>query len=332
MWNKRIFYASFGLQQALCFMPACTRHPVQTLVPTFFTNRRVPFLGRFLSFGMGTAGDIEAQDLEEKLYEIAKRLKLEIFDLDEGIFGFDSQDPVYALEVAHTEISLSVTDPSLGLILTEMAGNKDGRGLVLVSEVTGNAAAAQPSIQVGDVLIGLRTTDGKVRERVTGLNYDLTVEGIGIVKEAAMAVDGVICIELNRLVKRSAIQVELVLPDGSVTKVPALAGENLRRLMLRKGVRIYDSKTKRFDMPYATGDCAGEGLCGTCLVAVDKGKDLLSAKEGVEEMITRGRPLSWRASCRTVIGPNNEGGVIRVRVQPQSEFEDELDPGVRSIE
>ena len=84
-------------------------------------------------------------------------------------------------------------------------------------------------------------------------------------------------------------------------------------------------------MPFSTGDCAGEGLCGTCLVAVDQGADLLNPKEGVEDMITRGRPLSWRASCRAVVGPNNEGGTIRLRVQPQTGFEDEINPGVKSI-
>ena len=273
--------------------------------------------------------DITAVD--RKLYEIAKRLKLEIFDLDEGIFGFDSQDPVYGLEVIQTELTLTTADDSLGLVLTEMAGNADGRGLVLISDVTGNAARALPSIQVGDVVTGVRTSDGRVRERTTGLNYDLTVQAIGAVKEAAMQGDGIMHLELNRLVKRATIQVDVVEPDDSVITIDALAGENLRRLLIRKDVRLYNRKTKRYDMPFATGDCAGEGLCGTCLVAVEQGSNLMSPKEGVEEMITRGRPLSWRASCRTVVGPNNEGGKIRVRVQPQTQFKDELDPGVKSI-
>eukprot|EP00977_Amphora_coffeiformis_P001414 scaffold287_cov173-Amphora_coffeaeformis.AAC.28 len=264
--------------------------------------------------------DVEITD--EKLYEIARRLKLEIFDLEEGIFGFDSQDPYFGhlltffltpqsgetpgLEVIQTEIPLSSENPSLGLVLTEMAGNKDGRGLVLVSEVTGNAKNARSSpILVGDVITGVRTSDGSLRERTTGLNYDRTVEAVGDVKEAALKGDGTLHLELNR--------------------------ENLRRLLLRKDIRLYNRKTKRFDMPYATGDCAGEGLCGTCLVAVNEGMDLLNPKDGAEELITRGRPLSWRASCRTVVGSNNEGGTIQVRVQPQSDFEDELNPRVKSV-
>jgi len=64
---------------------------------------------------------------------------------------------------------------------------------------------------------------------------------------------------------------------------------------------------------------------------VGEGVDLLNPKDGAEELITRGRPLSWRASCRAVVGSNNEGGTIQLRVQPQSNFEDELNPGVKSV-
>lgn len=32
--------------------------------------------------------------------------------------------------------------------------------------------------------------------------------------------------------------------------------------------KVYDPKTLRFDQPYATGNCAGEGTCGTCFVEV----------------------------------------------------------------
>ena len=311
-----LFLKVFVLRQVLSFVPS-TR-----------------LLGRdrvLRSSGASTDSE-EVETTDAKLYEIARRLKLEVFDLDEGIFGFESKDPVYGLEVIQTEIPVSSENPSLGLVLTEMAGNKDGRGLVLVSEVTGNAEKAQPSrIIVGDVITGVRTSDGSVRERTTGLNYDRTVEAIGDVKDAALQVDGTLHLELNRLVKRATIQVQVIQPDEKVTTIQALAGENLRRLLLRKDIRLYNRKTKRFDMPFAEGDCQGEGLCGTCLIAVDEGSDILSPKGGAEELITRGRPLSWRASCRAVVGPKNEGGTLRVRVQPQSDFEDELNPGVKSV-
>jgi ferredoxin len=265
-------------------------------------------------------------DVDGQLLEIAKRLKLEVFDLDEGIFGFDSQDHRYGIEVVKINIE---TEDGLGLVLTEMAGNADGRGLVLVSEVSGNAAKASPSIEVGDVITGVIAGDD-FRERTTGLNYDRTVEAIGRAKEEST--DGTLMLELNRLVKRAEILVDVENGDtGEVQTIQALAGENLRRLILRKGIKMYDYKTKRFDMPFAQGDCAGEGLCGTCLVNVKEGQENLSPKDKMEEMVTKGRPSRWRASCRVVVGADNRPGRLRITTKPQSQCEEELNPGVKKI-
>lgn len=133
----------------------------------------------------------------------------------------------------------------LGLVLTEMAGSSDGRGLVLVSEVCGNAAKAVPKIEVGDVISGLFT--GDFRERTTELNYDLLVEAIGRAKDAS--IDGTLTLELDRLVKRAPVIVEVEDGDtGEVQTIQALAGDNLRRLLLGHQIKLYDYKTKRFDM------------------------------------------------------------------------------------
>ena len=176
------------------------------------------------------------------------------------------------------------------------------------------------------------SSSSDTRERLTGLNYDLTVEAIGRIKSTAIQMgEKYISIEANRLVERAPIVVEVEHGDGTVMTIDALAGENLRRLLQRRGVNIYNKDTKRFDMPYATGDCAGEGLCGTCLVKVNQGMDLLSPKENVEMMITKGRPISWRASCRTVVGADNVPGTIQIQTQPQNNFDDEIDPGVREL-
>lgn len=266
-------------------------------------------------------------DVDQQLLDIAQRLKLEVFDLDQGIYGFDSKDNRFGLEVIKTDVSCR---DGLGLVLTEMAGDRDGRGLVLVSSVAGNAAKANPAIQVGDVITGVRTTDNSYRGRTTGLNYDRTVEVIGEAKEASQ--DGVITLELNRLVARAKIVIQVEDGSGVTLKtIDALAGENLRHLLLRKGIKLYDPGTRRFDIPYATGDCAGEGLCGTCLVAVKEGVELLNPMSAQEKLITKGRPLSWRASCRAVVGADNKPGTLRIRIKPQSDYPDELDPGVRSL-
>ena len=48
-------------------------------------------------------------------------------------------------------------------------------------------------------------------------------------------------------------------------------GANLRRALNSNNLRIYDDRTYRFDSPYETGNCGGDGTCGTCAVAVLSG-------------------------------------------------------------
>lgn len=300
--------------------------PTGAFLSPHLTRATAHLIKKTTTTQLSVSGDRIEQDVDELLYDLAHKLKLEVFDLDDGIFGFESQDHRYGLEVVKTDIH--DVDQGLGLVLTEMAGNPDGRGLVLVSEVSGNAAKAHPAIHVGDAITGVFA--GPFRGRTTGLNYERTVEVITAAKEAA--VDGKITLELNRLVERAKIKVEVLDAMGHITKtIDALAGENLRRLLLRQGIKLYDNKTKRFDMPYSTGDCAGEGICGTCLVDVKEGADLLNPKDATEHFITKQRPGSWRAACRAVVGAENKPGTIRVCLHPQSLYDDELNPGVKSV-
>jgi len=179
---------------------------------------------------------------------------------------------------------------------------------------------------VGDALVGIRAVDGSsLQRRLTALDYDATFEAI---REVVASTDRIV-VEANRVVKRAAVTVEYAV-DGDPTSagtLSALAGDNLRKLLLREDVKLYDPKTKRYDQPYARGDCAGEGICGTCLVAVEQGAAALSPKDATERLITQRRPLSWRAACRCVVGADNQDAVVRVRLRPQSAFADELDPG-----
>lgn len=112
---------------------------------------------------------------------------------------------------------------------------------------------------------------------------------------------------------------------------------------------VYDKTTKRFDQPYVTGNCAGkrriagepekwssvflivplflvcsgEGICGTCLVQVLSGKELLNKPDGVEQMvIDKWKGATWRLSCRTIVGATNQAGVVRFKVTPQKGFTD----------
>lgn len=48
-------------------------------------------------------------------------------------------------------------------------------------------------------------------------------------------------------------------------------GANLRTALNSQNIKMYDDRTARFDSPFQTGNCGGDGTCGTCVVAVLSG-------------------------------------------------------------
>lgn len=48
-------------------------------------------------------------------------------------------------------------------------------------------------------------------------------------------------------------------------------GANLRTALNSQNIKMYDDRTYRFDSPFQTGNCGGDGTCGTCVVAVLSG-------------------------------------------------------------
>eukprot|EP00636_Phaeomonas_parva_P018050 CAMPEP_0118888348 /NCGR_PEP_ID=MMETSP1163-20130328/25674_1 /TAXON_ID=124430 /ORGANISM="Phaeomonas parva, Strain CCMP2877" /LENGTH=330 /DNA_ID=CAMNT_0006826911 /DNA_START=140 /DNA_END=1134 /DNA_ORIENTATION=- len=259
------------------------------------------------------------------LEEIAGRFTIQVFDMDDGVFGLSSVDPAYGLEVVKTSVSRS---PSLGITLNEMVDANDFNGekaIVLIGGLDGNAAAEGVNLQVGDAITAIGVP-GELKS-VEGRDYDYIIDTILGVDPEADEVTFVV----NRLVKRATITVNYEFLNGERGTVEAPAGSNLRGVFMQEGLKLYDERTRRFDMPYATGDCAGEGLCGTCLVNVVRGGELLTPKDRNEELITKGRPLAWRAACRVYVGADNDAGTLEVQLQPQGRFDDELEPAVKSV-
>jgi len=68
-----------------------------------------------------------------------------------------------------------------------------------------------------------------------------------------------------------------------------------------------------------------------CLVKVNEGAASLSPKDPTESLITKGRPVTWRAACRCVVGADNTPATINIDLTPQSQFSDELAPPVKSV-
>lgn len=110
-------------------------------------------------------------------------------------------------------------------------------------------------------------------------------------------------VKVKRLIKRAEIVVQIYGPsDEYVMNVTALSGYgvNLRTALNSYSIKLYDERTARFDSPYQTGNCGGEGTCGTCIVAVTQGANLLNERVRVENaaLDNQGAPPSWRWSCR----------------------------------
>lgn len=214
---------------------------------------------------------------------MAHKLKLQVYDTTTGVYGFDSRDRLYGMENARVTLPVSPEEP-LGLELTELAHateSGDERGLTLVSGVFGFAKASG-NIKIGDTVIGVFAGDD-YKESTTALNYDATMDVLMEAKQ--YAVDNnldTIDLELNRLVKREPVKViiEEDWRDGhgsapTSTEIDALAGDNLRLLLMHKHLKVYDDRTVRLDT-LGTGNCGGEGICGTCLVEVLEGAEHLN--------------------------------------------------------
>lgn len=86
--------------------------------------------------------------------------------------------------------------------------------------------------------------------------------------------------------------------------------KNLRRAML-------DAKVPLYDMYGSLMNCGGGGSCGTCLVDIKEGGELLSEKTSAEDKFLKKRPETWRLACQTIVGDKTNAGTIVVRTMPQ---------------
>ncbi|CAM9230721.1 unnamed protein product [Discosporangium mesarthrocarpum] len=247
---------------------------------------------------------------------VYKRLKMEVQGLDDGVVGLESRDAEYGVEVIKVRLP---REPTLGMELVEVARGTDGRGLVLVGGLSpGGNAEASGKIEVGDTLSWVGVEPNRMT-RVEALDWDNTIGALG-----SYTGESEITLVSKRLVKRETLDVVFELPDGDST-MQILAGSNLRGEMIRAGIPVYDPSTKRYDQPYATGNCGGEGICGTCFVEIKDGVGLLSPADEEERLLmSKGNlPARWRLSCKTIVGMDNTPGVVRLKAVPQGEYRDE---------
>ncbi|TKY58181.1 Photosynthetic NDH subunit of subcomplex B 3 [Spatholobus suberectus] len=96
--------------------------------------------------------------------------------------------------------------------------------------------------------------------------------------------------------------------DGSypVEKAKAISGEKLlRNIMLDNKIELYATYGKLMN-------CGGGGSCGTCIVEIIEGKDLLNERTNTEVRYLKKKPESWRLACQTIVGNKENSGKVSV--------------------
>lgn len=209
----------------------------------------------------------------------------------------------------------------IGISLLETDRGKLNSGLVVIDEIfSGSNAEKTGGFKVGDVLVTISSLgDPATVSKLEGLNFDATLNELRKFSEYNEVV-----LTVKRPTKRKDIIVKMVGPDGEDAgsfTVLAGYGVNMRTALQVENMRMYDEDTARFDSPYQSGNCGGEGTCGTCMIAVLEGRELLNGKERVEEkvLMKQQRPGNYRWSCRVNIAPDvNVGGTVKIKLRPQS--------------
>jgi len=105
----------------------------------------------------------------------------------------------------------------------------------------------------------------------------------------------------------------VLLPDGTPDMHfrSACGGQRLRKIMLDSNVELYG--------PYARPllNCGGGGTCGTCMVEVLEGKELLNPRTDKEKKILKKKPKNWRLACQTTVGKPDSRGAVVIQQLPE---------------
>ncbi|KAK8921064.1 hypothetical protein KSP39_PZI019902 [Platanthera zijinensis] len=116
---------------------------------------------------------------------------------------------------------------------------------------------------------------------------------------------------------KSIIELEFIGPkpeaDGAyrVDRASASSGEKLlRNIMIDNKIQLYAAYGKVMN-------CGGGGSCGTCIVEIVNGKDLLNERTDTEKKYLKKKPETWRLACQTVVGDERNSGKIVVQRLPQ---------------
>lgn len=100
--------------------------------------------------------------------------------------------------------------------------------------------------------------------------------------------------------------------DGEPKEETSVASgeKNLRKFMLEKKIKLYGAWGTMMN-------CGGGGNCGTCVVQVKTGAELLSGRTEIEEKKLEKNPPDWRLACQTIVGDRSNSGQVVIQRLPQ---------------
>lgn len=264
-------------------------------------------------------------NMEDASEEWTANLVAESVMLAEGIYlGAKTFKVNFADTVKVSDIP-RIPGQGLGIELLELAGGRDdGVGITMVSGLVEGGTCEGSGLLPGDsiVKIAVKRTgqdDEIVSIDTECLNWDATVEAIGSLPSPPATGEGEnLVFTVKRLRRKPKVLVRFQYPPDQGeedTTIELFSGENLRRAMLTRGIKLNDPLSTRFDSG-GRGDCGAEGTCGTCAVAISEGMDLLNKPGFTEQGMLKPNPR-YRMACRAIVGYGMKEGSITVKVNPR---------------
>eukprot|EP00521_Asterionellopsis_glacialis_P015349 CAMPEP_0195300376 /NCGR_PEP_ID=MMETSP0707-20130614/27297_1 /TAXON_ID=33640 /ORGANISM="Asterionellopsis glacialis, Strain CCMP134" /LENGTH=339 /DNA_ID=CAMNT_0040363051 /DNA_START=32 /DNA_END=1051 /DNA_ORIENTATION=- len=249
---------------------------------------------------------------------------------EEGAFlGAKSSKDIF-VDTVKIEVP-RIQGAGLGIELLEIAGGReDGLGITVVNGLVPGGATDNSGIMEGDsisaIAIKKKTTsnnDGinqkelETSVSVECLGYDGTVDGI-LSLPPCESDDEILSFTLKRLRRKPKVTLNLQYPPEQGepdSTIELFSGENLRRAMLTRGVKLNDALSARFDSG-GLGDCGAEGTCATCVVGVVQGGELLN-DAGIQEKQIFAKNPRYRMACKAIVGYGMQEGEMTIRVNPR---------------
>lgn len=262
--------------------------------------------------------------LEQSIEQWTAVLQAKSSMQEEGVFLRPKNDKDLFVDTSTFAVK---REGGLGLLLTELAGREDGVGITIVEEVLEGSNSEGVGIIPGDSIValtvftssgsGMNTKEERVSVSTECLAYEATIGAITSLPPPTSA-DEVVILTVKRLRRQPKVNIKLQYPpylNEPDVNIELFAGENLRRAMLTRGIKLNDKLAERFDSG-GTGDCGSDGTCATCVVGVTKGMELLSPMKEQEGQILKKKPR-WRMACKAVVGYGMAEGDMTIQVNPR---------------